>query len=77
MGISLNFGLVEFFRPVKYRARPREHLCGTRILHANSAQKERKQKNQVYVCKKLKNRSVTFLFLPLSPYKQLRNRKTL
>ena len=51
MEILVNFVLVEFFRPVKHSAKPPEHVCGTRIVVAISAQKERRKKIEVYVGK--------------------------
>ena len=55
MGILVNFALVKFFRHVKHREQAPEHLCATRMIVASCAQKERRKKIEVYVCKKLKN----------------------
>ena len=52
MGFLVNFVLVEFFRPVKLRAKPPEHLCGTRDIVTISAQIKRTRKIDVYVGKK-------------------------
>ena len=44
MGILVNFPLGRFFRPVEHRAQPPEHLCGTRMNIAVSAQIKRRKK---------------------------------
>ena len=53
MGILVNFVLVKFFRPVEHRAQSPEHLCGTRIIVAISAQKERRKKSKFRCVKNL------------------------
>ena len=62
MGIMVNFVLVEFFRPVNYHAKPPEHLCGTRNIVANSAQKSGEEKSKLTSSKNSTTDSKAFYY---------------